>query len=48
LRTRRAFAATWWDSLIGGLLSEPLPFGSDLQPKPVAFAIDDTLRDHQR
>ena len=35
---------TWWDTLVGGILTEPLPFDRDLQPKPVAFAMEDLLR----
>jgi endo-1,4-beta-xylanase len=34
---------TWWDDLVGGLLSEPLPFDVELEPKPAAFAIRDVL-----
>jgi endo-1,4-beta-xylanase len=34
---------TWWDTLIGGALSEPLPFDAELEPKPAAFAIHDVL-----
>jgi endo-1,4-beta-xylanase len=34
---------TWWDTLIGGILTEPLPFDRDLQPKPAAFAMERTL-----
>ena len=34
---------TWWDTLIGGALSEPLPFDRGLEPKPAAYAIRDVL-----
>ncbi len=35
---------TWWDTLIGGLLTEPLPFDADLHPKPAAHAMESLLR----
>jgi endo-1,4-beta-xylanase len=35
---------TWWDTLIGGVLAEPLPFDRDLRAKPAAFAMETALR----
>jgi endo-1,4-beta-xylanase len=35
---------TWWDTLVGGVLTEPLPFDDELRAKPAAFAMEAALR----